>query len=784
VDPVSIVIPCYNPPAYLLEAVASAHSQTYGNIEVILVNDGTDRAEGLAVVRQCSGQADVYIEQENRGLTAARNAGFRAARGRYIVPLDADDLLEREYVTRCIAALDSDPAAAFAYTDFQVFGSQNYAENPGEYNLYRLLDQNFLTYAALIRKTDWEQAGGYDESMRLGYEDWEFWLRLGGRGRFGRHVPMALFRYRKHGPSLYDIAKARHTELVAYIQGRHPELYEYDAQARIKARWSPAVCIVSSQPPKAQSIEDVQKLDAAGAGPLTARSPAAAFLLCSSGEIAANSAEMAALAVWSGNDWQTLPDGSHAISRRVAASVTDLSGFRPAATAAARLGTARKIPLPRKVHRHLINADLLSWRSWVQHPLRSALRLIPLRVKERINRAAGRPFFDLSFYLQFQPSSVVLGNRLIEPLRYFPHASGDRSRLALVVPHLGPGGAESVLLDIVAALCRKRFEVLLLATQSRDDRWLAKWNVQVDHIYDLARVVPPARMTAAICSVVANWGCDAVLVQNSLYGYAALPAIKRLAPETKSLDIIHALDEAWDQVSTIFEVAKDLDLRVAVSDAVRDRLLKAGIPAQKVRVVRGGVDLDRFRPAPAHFDREMKQILFAGRLDPVKRPLLLVDIATRLLALRTRRDFRFLIAGDGPEMRSFRKRVSREGLQSLFEFHGHVDHLPPLFSASDVVILPSRAEGIPLVVLEALACSRPVVASNVGAIGEVLTPDCGVLIDVGRSEAAAFAGALDTLLNQPELREKMGAAGRKKIEAEYDVRLTRKIYSRLLLNLA
>jgi glycosyltransferase involved in cell wall biosynthesis len=100
------------------------------------------------------------------------------------------------------------------------------------------------------------------------------------------------------------------------------------------------------------------------------------------------------------------------------------------------------------------------------------------------------------------------------------------------------------------------------------------------------------------------------------------------------------------------------------------------------------------------------------------------------------------------------------------------------------VILPSRAEGIPLVVLEALACSRPVVASNVGAIGEVLTPDCGVLIDVGRSEAAAFAGALDTLLNQPELREKMGAAGRKKIEAEYDVRLTRKIYSRLLLNLA
>jgi glycosyltransferase involved in cell wall biosynthesis len=734
-DPlVSVVIPAYNPASFLLEAIASAAAQTYTRTEIILVNDGSDNAESRAILDQASHRVSAYIEQPNRGLGAARNAGFRAAQGEYIVPLDADDSLDRAYIAECVAALQQSDAA-FAYSDYQVFGKRSYAEKSGEYNLYRLLDRNYLTYAALIRKRDWEAAGGYNEPMK-GYEDWEFWLRLGAQGRFGRYVQKPLFRYRRDGESMYDSALARHQELVAYIRGLHPELYAYENRARIKARWSPAVSIVAVQAPDNQTIEDVEVI-APGKSPLAPAVVSAIDVV-----LEPEAAELAALAHWSGS-------GSE----------------RPPPSAARNT-----------LHRHLLNAELLSWRSWTHHPARSLARLTPLRVKESVNTFAGRPVFDLSFYLQFRPNSVLFGDAVIEPLVYYPKPAVGRKRVALINPHLGPGGAESVLYDMASTLCSSRFETLLLATQSRDDRWHAKWREQVSHVYDLAHAVAPERMTAALCSVISNWGCDYIVLQNSLYGYAALPHIKKLLPSIQIIDVIHSVDEAWDQIGAVAQVASYIDMRVAMSEAVRDRLLALGTPESKTLLVANGVDLDRFRPAPLH-SNSTKTILFAARLDPVKQPLLVADIAQALSILRPQRDFRFIIAGDGPQREAFERRVHQLGLDSLFDFRGQVDDLAPLYAACDVLLLPSRSEGVPLVVLEALASARPVVASNVGGIPEVLDLSCGILIEKG--DAGEFARAIHSLLDQPDLREKMGLAGRKKMEANHDIRRTREAFSSL-----
>jgi glycosyltransferase involved in cell wall biosynthesis len=98
---------------------------------------------------------------------------------------------------------------------------------------------------------------------------------------------------------------------------------------------------------------------------------------------------------------------------------------------------------------------------------------------------------------------------------------------------------------------------------------------------------------------------------------------------------------------------------------------------------------------------------------------------------------------------------------------------------SCVVIIPSKSEGIPLVLLESLAMSRPVIASDVGAIGEVLGPDTGSLIGAGADEAERFAEAIATLLDQPPLLEKLGREGRRKMESQYDIQDSRRTYGEL-----
>jgi glycosyltransferase involved in cell wall biosynthesis len=878
---VSIVIPCYNPPAYLTEAIASARAQRDCPVEVVLVDDGTDSPEGRQVLENARGLADLYLEQPNRGLAAARNAGFEAARHEWIVPLDADDVLEPDYAAACGAAMAAHPNAAFAYTDYHVFGAENFVERTPDYNLYQLLDRNVLTYAALIRKRVWAETGGYDESMHpSGYEDWEFWLNLGVRGRFGQHVPRVLFGYRKHGPSLLDTARARHAELSAHIRAKHPELYEYEARARVKARWAPAVGIVANEGQIGrQSILDWQRIEADAVGPeypallMVAHAPTRAALapavsrlfstlrprvrkphadsisapgvarsgtgparpssspetggdpaatgsvvpigflersgtgperpssspetgddpaatgsvvpigFLESSRAASDSAELAALAVWGGHDAFEFADGSVALSRRgFEKNLTPRT--QPPATAAAHVP-----PRLETIHRHLANAGLLSLDAWTRRPLRSAARLIPLRLKERVNRAAvrisGRRLFDLSFYLQFQPSAVESGAVVAAPLVYMPEARSSRRRIGLVTPHLGPGGAERVLLEIAGALNPGAYEIFLIATQSTGDSWRDQWRQRAEHVYDLRKLIHAEKIAAGLYSICVNWELDALVIQNSLSAYSVLPQIKQRLPRLRGIDLIHSADADWNLVEATRKVDAALDVRVAMSAAVQRELIARGTSESKIRLILNGVDLDRFNLN--HFNMEPEsgapgaphRILFAGRLEAVKRPWLLVEIALRLRRRRARDDFRFVVAGDGPEAAGLRRRVRSHKLEQSFEFLGHVADIMPELAACEVLVLPSKSEGIPLIVLEAFAASRPVVASAIGGIPEVVTAETGILVPQGAAEIEKFAAALDLLISDPGLRRTLGTNGRRMVELGFDQRRAAQQYRAL-----
>ena len=526
----------------------------------------------------------------------------------------------------------------------------------------------------------------------------------------------------------------------------------------------------------AQTIADCKAIEALNPGEALSRSEAEVFLFPKGSPLDAHSAEFAILAIRGGQDRLLLADGSIACSRGTLGGLKkldDLAPLRPRGSSVPPEWRRFK-----NLQRHLENSGLLSSEAWRKHPVRSASRLVPLRMKERVNRLSGRATFNLDFYLRFQPQSVSSGISKIRPFTYRTKL-GKRRRIALITPHLGPGGAEAVLTEMASALDRSSLELFLIATQSSNSAWKTQWQAHVDHVYDLANLVTPELTAWAVDSIVTSWGVEMVILQNSLAAYSLIPRWKQDFPTMKVVDLIHAVGGDWDVPSATSEVAPWIDFRIVESEQARRRLEHQGTDSKRIRLIRHGVDIRHFRPQPFP-EGTVRRILFVGRLDAVKRPLLLVDIARALLRHRKQADFRIAVTGSGRESKALAAAIKREGLEHLFELLGYVPDVAPFLANSDVVLITSKDEGIPLVLLEAFASGRPVVSSRAGAIEEVLNEFTGVIIERKENEALEFAAAISRLLDDPQLRATMGKAARAKVESQFDRDHSRELYRELL----
>ena len=157
-----------------------------------------------------------------------------------------------------------------------------------------------------------------------------------------------------------------------------------------------------------------------------------------------------------------------------------------------------------------------------------------------------------------------------------------------------------------------------------------------------------------------------------------------------------------------------------------------------------------------------------GRLDPVKGALLLIEAMA--LVLKTHPDARLTLAGDGPARRAAELCAAERGLGASVRFTGYLTQgqVAELLSQSDMLVLPSFAEGLPVVYMEALASRIPVVASRVAGVPE-LVEDGIVGYAVPPGDVATLADRICRLLSDPEAARAMGEAGRKAVEAEFDI---------------
>lgn len=840
---ISVVIPCYNPKSLLEETVASVRRQTHNRWEIVVVNDGSDDPDSLRILENLEQQnlpwVTVIHHQENRGPAAARNTGFRHSRGEYLVPLDSDDLLEPVMMQVCLTELQAHPDIGFAYFDYKVFGDKNYIERPGEYNLYRLLNENFMAHCIFVRREAWEESGGYDEWLRWSYEDWDFSLLLGQKGWYGHYIPEKLFAYRMQSQGHHCQGLEHHESNWAHMCGTRPALLSPAGRLRVKREWCPSICFVVHDcvtPSFAnQTVRDYQVLLNVNEKTALEKSKADCFLWVRGGR--SLSPQVAEECIWAlqSADWVTWADTGEApppsvrecagplgVSRdavarrdlkkswevrrlpwpcRELAVPSETAGRKnpepalvsptPANDNRAETGDLRSeiAPFFGLLFHHLENAEVLSWKAWLRHPLRSILRLIPLRIKEYVNAHVGNPIFDLSYYLRFQPRSVLIGGGLIERLDYIPPPVANRRRLALFTPHLGYGGAENVLMEFVRQLDRQQYEVFLIATQSDDARLRPDWEKYVDHIYDATQLVSAEQRQRFLYTMALNWAFDVLIIQNSLPVYSILPAIKQKQPCTVAIDILHNVDQDWDFFAATLEVAEHLDRRVVISKAGRQRLIEMNTPLEKIRLIRNGVNLGRFDPGRyergqlhqrLNIPEQTKIILFAGALVRRKRPKLLLAVAAALGKLRPIGDYHFVVAGDGPEEESMRKSIDRRGLREKVTLIGHIDDMERALADASLLLITSCEEGIPLILTEALAMRTPVVSSRVGAIEESLPLSCGVLVDTGEGEKDRLALAVHQLLDDDVRRIENGRAGRALVESDYSIERTREQYCALM----
>ena len=236
---VSVVIPCFNGGADLPGALDSLDAQTFRDFEVVVVDDGSDDGATLGILDSIAERVRI-VRQGNRGLPAARNAGFATARADLVLPLDCDDRLDPRFLEATVDALGRNADAAYAFTDLVLCGEKK-GVLAKRYNLFTQLFVNQLPYCMLIRRADWQDAGGYDESLRDGYEDWELNIRLASLGRFGVAVSEPLFLYRVDSKGmLRRVSNRRHAQLWRHIQDRHAALYRLPALWRCWRAWRSA----------------------------------------------------------------------------------------------------------------------------------------------------------------------------------------------------------------------------------------------------------------------------------------------------------------------------------------------------------------------------------------------------------------------------------------------------------------------------------------------------------------------------------------------------------------
>lgn len=773
---IAIIIPVWHHPALVSEAIASVMAQQDApEFHIIIVNDGCDMPE---TARALEGWRAKYpdkitvLTQQNRGLSAARNTGIEHALKnptlRAVFFLDADNQLDPHALALFFRLLDEDTDAGWFYPQFDMFGMNANNSNGGAFSLSRLALTNICDAGSLVRKAVLDTGLRFDVAMRIGFEDWDFWLSAAQRGFVGVPIRQNCFRYRKRPDSMISAAMNSEEWLRAQLRSKHQWLF---GTRKLKEVWSaewPRFAMIGSneiysigsdmENQHALSQQSlIQQIYAQQINPDESRFPQMLVFYHPDSledlfqsklldsclyqlEGGLETSALVGLRIQKGDlSVQATPDAVNWTSE-----VLGECGFL--AISVHHLDAALKQTSTDEIIDYLID-DIKIPLLEVKLPHVKKPRGISRKVivdfidgvvASPLSRVSTRQYknWRVPAYKQLAAFDMAQINAGGRPA-LSPHA--NKPCVGFVVPIFHFGGVEKCVVALARELKAKGIECHLFiygndSTRATDwmfepfekiwmltDPKLISW--EGDKYLGTGTSLYPGHAVygdaiGPLTSMDAVVNCGSVVLHRGLYGLRSM-GIKTVTWNHLIEETFFGRSSGHPFLAVGYEAGYDLVL--TCSNQLADQLAGHGVPRAKLLALPNGPGFPMdVCNAPKHRNGPLR-VGFLGRFDKQKGLDRFVEIAG---ALRDR-NFEFKICGaavlethDGlPEWLTARP--------PIFE----IEELVDFYSGIDVLVLPSRSEGLPLTILEAQRAGIVCLCSNVGAVSEaVIHEKNGILL--------------------------------------------------------
>lgn len=351
-----------------------------------------------------------------------------------------------------------------------------------------------------------------------------------------------------------------------------------------------------------------------------------------------------------------------------------------------------------------------------------------------------------------------------------------RMTLLLAMPYFLVGGAERLLSGFCEYLASHGWRVIVITTLPQDPghgtsiEW---FTASTSEVYSLPRFLEPEEYVDFVAYLLASRRVDCLLNTGSRLVYELLPSLMKRNP---NLTVVDFLFNTVGHVESHLEFKEFISFAMAENQEVFDWYMNvAGWPVERLVKVSSGVNLNRLSPGPRprslvdkyHIDAADLVIGFSGRFSEEKAPDIFVEVAKLCSECE---NLRFVMTGAGPLTEWISEKVQALPAEVRFEFAGLVDDVDQYLGLYDILILPSRFDGRPLVVMEALACGVPVIASSVGGLSDLVSDGINGYL-VPPADTRTIADRIIRLSENRPLLATLKVGARKMAEERLDANL-------------